>query len=113
MKIRIYQIEPELDRHNLIFRDFETAAAVCKDKLPADAYACVFNGDVEADSLEGLFTIFNIQHPPGYRGRSMSISDVVEICVSEADSAFYYCDSFGFKRVPFDKERCAGRALDE
>ena len=43
----------------------------------------------------------------------MSISDVVEICVSEAESAFYYCDSFGFKRVPFDKERCAGRAYDE
>lgn len=107
MRIRIYQIEPELDRHNLMFRDFETAAAVCKDKLPADAYACIFDGEVEADSLEGLYTIFNIQHPPGYRGRSMSVSDVVEICVSEAESAFYYCDSFGFARVQFDKALCA------
>lgn len=113
MKIRIYQIEPELDRHNLLFRDFETAAAVCKDKLPADAYACVFDGDVEADSLEELFTIFNIQHPPGYRDRSMSVSDVVEICVTEAASAFYYCDSFGFRQVPFDRGRCARRTFDE
>lgn len=112
MRIRIYQIEPELDRHNLMFRDFETAAAVCKDKLPADAYACIFDGEAEADSLEGLYTIFNIQHPPGYRGRSMSISDVVEICVSEAESAFYYCDSFGFARVQFDKALC-GRLGDE
>lgn len=112
MRIRIYQIEPELDRHNLLFRNLEAVAAVCKDMPPADAYACVFDGEVEADSLEGLYTIFNIQHPPGYRGRSMFVSDVVGICVSEAESAFYYCDSFGFARVQFDKALC-GRLGDE
>ena len=39
-----------------------------------------------------------------YCGHSLSVSDIVEI--EDGDNfGFYYCDSIGFKKVPFDVEQ--------
>ncbi len=44
-----------------------------------------------------------MNHPDDYRGRSLSVSDIVEIKEAEDISpGFYYCDNFGFKKVKFD-----------
>ena len=44
-------------------------------------------------------TIYNA----GYRGRSLSVSDVVEV-VGEEKSTFHFCDSIGFREVDFDPD---------
>ncbi len=41
--------------------------------------------------LEGLFALFNTDKPSNYEGRSMSVSDIVEL-----DNKAYYVDSTGF-----------------
>lgn len=52
-------------------------------------------------------TLLNIDHPEDYRGRSLSVSDVVEVYESDAiPQGFYFCDSFGFKQVTFHPEKC-------
>ncbi|MDO0825560.1 YodL domain-containing protein [Desulfosporosinus nitroreducens] len=33
----------------------------------------------ESNSLEAIYSKFNSNHPPGYTGHSLSISDVVEL----------------------------------
>lgn len=67
-------------------------------------YRSVWNGYIEAvndmDLLGYLFEMFNIDHPEGYRGHSMSISDVVLVQNMETNKKkYYYCDSIGWKDI--------------
>ena len=70
----------------------------CKDKINLDDYEVVYEGELEcseiSDALEELFEIFNVRHPEDFKGRSMSVSDIVEI-----EGKNYYCDAFGWKKL--------------
>ena len=54
--------------------------------------------------LESLYIKFNSDYPAGYKGRSMSVSDIV--AVKEGGRVtFYYVDSIGFEELPtFSKQ---------
>lgn len=104
MKIVLYQIIPELDTKHLLFNSLDYINKSCGDKFPADIYETVFSGDIEAGNCEDVFRIFNTKFPAEYKGRSMSVSDVVEIIDSDNQSKFFFCDSFGFKEIEFDKK---------
>lgn len=107
MDVKLYQINMD--------RDIDLIAFMSLDMLPkfqkspdvnSQIYDKVFDGTLECSSLEGLYEIFNLHHPDGYKGRSMSVSDVVEIRNSEDPKpGFYFCDSFGFKEISFQPER--------
>lgn len=43
------------------------------------------------ESLNHLFEQFNMNHPSDFKGRSMSVTDMVKI-----DNTFFYCDSIGW-----------------
>lgn len=94
MKIKIYQIGDQLDKRNLMFLNFEFTQK--HGGVDPTEYELVFEGEVEAKNLEDVFHIFNTysEMPASYRGRSLSVSDVV---VNE-DGAFF-CDSFGFEKL--------------
>ena len=64
-------------------------------------YQVVYDGEVESNSLEAIYTKFNTAHPSGYTGHSLSMSDVVELYDGEG-SEFHYCDRFGFKQIDFE-----------
>lgn len=49
--------------------------------------------------LEEIYCKFNIAHPEGYHGRSLSVSDVVVIRREGLEKA-YFCDTVGFEEVP-------------
>ncbi len=61
-------------------------------------YRMVYDGEVETNDLEQLFAKFNLDHPPGYEGHSLSISDVVEL-YDDSGSSFHYVDRFGFREI--------------
>ena len=70
--------------------------------LSVDAanYEAVYTGDLEeGTTLDDLYEKFNIDHPADYKGRSMSVSDVVVLHQNGEDKA-YFVDSFGFSEVP-------------
>lgn len=48
--------------------------------------------------LELQFTRFNIDRPEDFTGRSMSVSDVIELC-DEDGIEVYYVDSIGFTQI--------------
>ena len=112
MKIILYQIIPELDSKRLMYNCLECIMKSCGDKFPADIYELVFSGDVEAKSCDDVWTIFNTNLPDGYKGRSMSVSDVLEIVDSDNRSKFFFCDSFGFKEIEFDKKNAMTLVLN-
>ena len=101
MKLRIYQIDLNLDGKNVAFRSYGEILSQYGGRVPAELYRNAYEGTVEAENLEDVFYIFNMDHPEDYRARSLSMSDVVEI-IEDHGSSFYICDTFGFKEVPFD-----------
>jgi YodL-like len=53
----------------------------------------------ETDLCEFLYERFNIDHPAGYRNRSLCVGDVIVLERSHNDCVAYAVDRFGFKRV--------------
>ena len=104
MKIAIYQINPDRDENNVAFLNYENLERFQGSaELRSEIYDKVFEGEVECGTLEEVYQMFNLDHPDGYRGRSLSVSDVVEV-VGEEKSTFHFCDSIGFREVDFDPD---------
>lgn len=97
MKIRLYQIVFDAKRHTM-FLDYARTLAL--GGVDTREYAKVFDGDIRANDLEDVYRTFNIRTtlPHGYRGRSMSISDVV---VTEEGA--FFTDRVGFVKIPFEE----------
>jgi len=102
-KLRIYQIDSELDTQGLIFMPYDFFKSKGCAVPPASSYRLVFDGDVGTDNLGEITCMFNINHPTGYKGRSLTTSDIVELYDNNA-SEFHFCDSFGYQDVEFDKD---------
>lgn len=68
-------------------------------------YECRYEGDLEvedktnAEVCEEVFYLFNMRRPEGFTGHSLSISDVVELEIND-HPLYYYCNTFGFQRLP-------------
>lgn len=94
MKIKIYQIPEGKDRRNLMFRNYENAQS--RGGVDLAEYDLVFDGEVEAKNLETVYCLFNQRSliPRDYRGRSLSVSDIVETA-----EGFFFCDSVGFVKI--------------
>ena len=105
MKIALYQIISELDSDRMMFVDLSHMRSVYGKEIPAQLYETIYTGEVDAETLEEVFCIFNVEFPKDYRGRSLSVSDVVEVIDSPKESRFYYCDTVGFKEVAFNKDK--------
>lgn len=95
MKIKLYQITEEKDARGLMFCRLSFVER--RGGVDPDDYELAFEGDVPARVLEDVYVIFNdyAKRPADYRGRSLSVSDVV---VTE-DGAFF-CNSYGFVELP-------------
>lgn len=108
MNIRIYQINHERDEKNVMFMRHELLEKFQgSSKVDSSIYDKVYDNDFDCKSLEDIFRAFNYNRPPEYTGRSLSVSDVVQICDenSSVEQGFYFCDSFGFKKVDFEPEK--------
>ena len=102
MKYKLFQIK-NIESCPYSFSGFSSAQ---KNNFSLNDYEVVYEGNINpvtfneegghaiSHTLEYLFTIFNIQHPADFTGRSMSTSDVVEL-----DGKYYYTDHFGFKEI--------------
>lgn len=96
MKIRLFQIDINRDELNLAFVSYDRMMKYTKGGgLDINRYDLVFDGEVNAATLEDVYYIFNCAHPEGYRGRSLSVSDVVYVD-TDTETRCYYCDTFGF-----------------
>lgn len=96
MKIRIFQVDRNKDEHSICFMSHDFAQA--HGGISADVYTQIYGGTVQAETLEDVFALGNTKPPPGYYGRSVSVSDVIEICEGD-NKGFYYVDSMGFKQL--------------
>lgn len=107
MKINIYQINMGRDTKRLAFMGTESLEKFSgSSEIDSSIYDCVFKGEVDCRNLEDVYYSFNNIRPEGYMGRSLSVSDIVEVTESEiTDPGFYFCDTVGFASVKFEPEK--------
>lgn len=104
MDIKIYQIPgngPDFRVYG--FASWEdTVKAAGSMAIPRERYKLVWQQRRKkapaAPLLNELYEIFNVRPPETYRGRSLSVSDVVEL-----DGTPYFCDSFGWQKVKWEE----------
>lgn len=106
MKINIYQINRDRDTQQLKFMSLDAVRKVLRSAEPDCAtYDRVYSGDVKCRNLEDVFVLFQSGRPEGFQGHSLSVSDVVEVeDAASITPGFYFCDSIGFKEIPFQPE---------
>lgn len=104
----IYQLKDGDDLHYHRFEPLERLQAAGLS-VEAGNYDRIYTAPLfEGDTLEGIYTRFNIDHPEDFTGHSLSVSDVVILHQGGSDRA-YYVDSFGFSEVPqFLEQQRAG-----
>lgn len=109
MKIKIYQVNMERDSDRVCFESIEMLKKQNGTAdIDASIYDLVYSGQVKAADLEDIYRTFNIDYPDGYTGRSLSVSDIVQVVENEnsgTEPGFYYCDSVGFVKTSFDAEK--------
>lgn len=99
MKVRIYQINKVLDTENALFMGFDYAEK--HGGVDSSVYKCVFDGSLDCSDIEDVYALCNTEHPIGYNGHSLSVSDIVEL-----DNTCHFCDSIGFKQLTdFDSSK--------
>lgn len=91
----IYQLPVE---HDNCFRQYEFA--MTHGGVNISDYKTVWTGEIKAhepvmEVLESIYFIFNMAHPEGYTGRSLSVSDLVTL----EDGRTFFVDLIGFKKL--------------
>ena len=107
-RFRLYQIDLETDSTvPYAFLSAEKLHELGYEQPRASDYRLVYdlgiycpNEQPESVKLERLFQIFNLNHPKDYRGRSLSMSDVVELYDGQ-ERKYFYCDSANFVPIGF------------
>lgn len=105
--IRIYQINLDRDTNRAAFMNSGRLKARNK-KIDFASYDLVYEGNPGCTDLEDIYLTFNMIRPEDYRGRSLSVSDIVELVGNDEECGFYFCDSLGWKKLKmsfkFDEE---------
>ena len=93
MKYKIKQIK-DAENCEYVFRHYNWV----KDNINLKDYEVVYEGELDypemPNALEELFDIFNVRRPEDFKGRSMAVSDIVEV-----DGDNYYCDAVGWVKL--------------
>ena len=106
MKIKIYQIDIEKDIKHAKFcglKDLRQLGA----SIQPENYKEVFDGEVDCKTLENVYELFNLNHPPTHRGHSLSVSDIIHITENTDNylHGCFFCDSIGFESIEFDTSK--------
>ncbi len=99
----LFQLKSAPDLVPLLFSNYEYLE---KNGLEVshDNYTAVYAGELSQDKSQGetlddLYTRFNVDRPEDFTGHSLSVSDIIVLrqqgCVS-----CHYVDSWGFKELP-------------
>lgn len=107
MEIRIYQINSDRDTDGYKFMGMDWVKKHWGEQgVDSEIYDKVYEGTIDGSTLEDVFCTFNFSRPVGFKGHSLSVSDIVEVIQSsETEPGFYFCDSIGFQKVEFDTSR--------
>lgn len=80
MKINIYQINSDRDVNRVSFTRFDSIEKFQgSSAVDSSIYDMVYSVDVEANNLDSVYEIFNMNRPSEFTGHSLSVSDIIEV----------------------------------
>lgn len=95
----IFQVKPDCDFKDYHFEDIEQLTLKGL-KIEYNHYHSVYEDKLyDGLTLEDIFIQFNEKIPPNFKGRFLSVSDVIVLNQKGYRSA-HFVDSFGFKNIP-------------
>ncbi|NYB73090.1 hypothetical protein HZF24_02935 [Sedimentibacter hydroxybenzoicus DSM 7310] len=97
--VRIWQLKPDVDIL-MKFISYEEMVRQFGEPTPEN-YRVAYDGQLDTNDLEAIYARCNMNHPPGYNGHSLFMSDVVELYDAQG-SEYHYCDRFGFQKINFE-----------
>ena len=107
----IYQLKdnPELDKFRFEGTESLKHMGIAKDNFDAvlpENYKLVYLGELselqgqtQSETLEAIYTKFNIDHTADYKAHSLSVSDIV-VLHENGENTAHFVDSFGFTELP-------------
>jgi hypothetical protein len=110
-KYGIYQLkdDPELDKFRFEGTESLKRMGITKDNFDAvlpENYKLVYMGELaelqgqtQSETLEAIYTKFNIDHPADYKAHSLSVSDIV-VLHEDGENSAHFVDSFVFTELP-------------
>ena len=110
-KYGIYQLKDNLELNTFRFQGTESLKrlGITKDNFDAvlpENYKLVYmgklaelQGQTQSETLEAIYTKFNIDHPADYKAHSLSVSDIV-VLHEDGENSAHFVDSFGFTELP-------------
>lgn len=110
-KYGIYQLKDnsELDKFRFEGTESLKRMGITKDNFDAvlpENYKLVYMGELaelqgqtQSETLEAIYTKFNIDHPADYKAHSLSVSDIV-VLHENGENTAHFVDSFGFTELP-------------
>ena len=113
MKTTIYQINSERDKKRVMFQNIRCLRAGKKKGralIDSAIYDKVYEFELDSErldingldfELEKIYVDFNDARPSDFKGRSLSVSDIIGI----EGVGFFFCDTVGFCRVRFNPKR--------
>ena len=107
-RFRVYQLDLEAGvTIPYAFLGYEKLRALGYEQPRAADYRLVYDAGLyrpveqpNVTFLERVFSALNQKYPDGYHGRSLSISDVVEL-YHDTERKYYYCDTVGYAATAF------------
>lgn len=96
---RIWQLKPEVDPL-IKFIGYDELQGMKHGPPDPAHYRTAYDGEIDTNNLDEIYEKFNLNHPPGYTGHSLSISDVIEL-YDQDGSEFHYVDRTGFEEINF------------
>ena len=110
-KYGIYQLKDNPELNTFRFQGTESLKrlGIIKDNFDAvtpENYKLVYMGELtelqgqtQSETLEAIYTKFNIDHPADYKAHSLSVSDIV-VLHENGENTAHFVDSFGFTELP-------------
>ena len=98
-KFSIYQLKDGDKLHYHRFASFNELKK--KDlKIEANNYELIYTDNLqENDTLDTIYSKFNIDRPDDFKGHSLSISDII-VMEKDGEISSHYVDKTGFKELP-------------
>lgn len=99
MNVKIFQVKE--NKEQFLFSPWRRVRDIFDFNNYKEVWDCDFEKDISPIpstnnnwNLDEIFKVFNINHPLGYHGHSLSISDIVKL-----GDEYFFCDSFGWENV--------------
>ena len=96
----IYQVPPGPEGRDFRYRSYEDLQA---DGLLVDRknYQLVYTAPLDKDTtLDEIYRRFNMEHPADYKGRSLSMGDIVVFRQDGEQTAYYVDEGADYRQVP-------------